>query len=314
MGNQIRTTLLLASLTALIVLIGNWLGGQQGMFVALLVAAGMNFFSYWFSDKIVLRMYNAQAVGAREAPELWGTVQTLCRRANLPMPKVYVIPQEAPNAFATGRNPEHAAVAVTEGLLKLMGREELMGVLAHELGHVRNRDILIGSIAATMAGAIMLLANMARWSAIFGGGRRDSEEGGGGGGGLALIAMSIVAPLAAMLIQMAISRSREYMADAAGASFAGSPQGLASALEKLGAYSKRLPMDASPATAHMFIVNPLSGRSLMSLFSTHPPLEERIARLRGGRFEGPRGTAEAGPPADRQAQARALWDKLSGKP
>ena len=313
MGNQIRTTLLLAALTVLIILIGNWFGGQQGMFVAFLVAAGMNFFSYWFSDKLVLRMYNAQAVGPQEAPELWGTVQMLCQRANLPMPKVYVIPQEAPNAFATGRNPEHAAVAVTEGLLKLMGREELMGVLAHELAHVRNRDILIGSIAATMAGAIMLLANMARWSAIFGGGRRDSEEGGGGGGGLALIAMSIVAPLAAMLIQMAISRSREYMADATGASFAGSPQGLASALEQLGAYSKRLPMDASPATAHMFIVNPLSGRSLMSLFSTHPPLEERIARLRGGRFEGPRGTEDARQPADRQAQARAMWDKLSGK-
>jgi heat shock protein HtpX len=312
MGNQIRTTLLLAALTALIVLIGNWLGGQQGMFVALLVAAGMNFFSYWFSDKIVLRMYNAQAVGAQEAPELWGTVQTLCQRANLPMPKVYVIPQEAPNAFATGRNPEHAAVAVTEGLLKLMGREELMGVLAHELAHVRNRDILIGSIAATMAGAIMLLANMARWSAIFGGGRRDSEEGGGGGGGLALIAMSIVAPLAAMLIQMAISRSREYMADATGASFAGSPQGLASALEQLGAYSKRLPMDASPATAHMFIVNPLSGRSLMSLFSTHPPLEERIERLRGGRFQGAQPPPDAGP-ADRQEHARAMWDHLSGK-
>jgi heat shock protein HtpX len=178
---------------------------------------------------------------------------------------------------------------------------------------VRNRDILIGSIAATMAGAIMILANMARWSAIFGGGRRDSEEG-GGGGGLALIAMSIVAPLAAMLIQMAISRSREYMADATGASFAGSPQGLANALEKLGAYSKRLPMDASPATAHMFIVNPLSGRSLMSLFSTHPPLEERIARLRGGRFEGPRGTEEASQSLDRQAQARAMWGKLSDKP
>jgi heat shock protein HtpX len=312
MGNQIRTTLLLVSLTALIVLIGRWFGGQQGMFVALLLAAGMNFFSYWFSDKIVLRMYNAQAVGPQEAPELFGTVQTLCRRANLPMPKIYVIPQEAPNAFATGRNPEHAAVAVTAGLLKLMSREELMGVLAHELSHVRHRDILIGSIAATMAGAIMLLANMARWSAIFGGFRRDSEE--GGGGGLALIAMSVVAPLAAMLIQMAISRSREFMADATGASFAGSPQGLASALEKLGAYSKRLPMAASPATAHMFIVNPLSGRSLMSLFATHPPLEERIARLRGGRFEGPRGTETVGHAPDRQAQARAMWDKLSGKP
>jgi heat shock protein HtpX len=277
----------------------------------LLVAAGMNFFSYWFSDKIVLRMYNAQEVGPQESPELYGMVQELCRRANLPMPKVYLIPQEAPNAFATGRNPEHAAVAVTEGLLKLMKREEIMGVLAHELAHVRNRDILIGSIAATMAGAIMMLADMARWSAIFGGGRRDGEEG-GGGGGLGLILMSILAPLGAMLIQMAISRSREYMADATGASFAGTPEGLARALEKLGAYSKRLPMNASPSTAHMFIVNPLSGRSLMSLFSTHPPLEERIARLRGQHFQGVQPPPGPGP-ADHQDQARAIWDRLSGK-
>jgi len=311
MGNQIRTTVLMALLTVMILLIGQWLGGRQGMVIALLVAAGMNFFSYWFSDKIVLRMYNAREVGPHDGPELYGMVQDLCRRANLPMPKVYVIPQEAPNAFATGRNPEHAAVAVTEGLLKRMSREEAMGVLAHELAHVRNRDILIGSIAATMAGAIMMLADMARWSAFFGGGRRDQEEG-GGGGGLGLILMSIIAPLAAMLIQMAISRSREYMADATGAGFAGTPEGLARALEKLGAYSKQLPMDASPATAHMFIVNPLSGRSLMSLFSTHPPLEERIARLRGQRFTSPQPPPDSGS-VDRQDQARAMWDRLSGK-
>ena len=311
MGNQIRTTVLMVLLTVLIMVIGQWVGGRQGMIIALVMAAGMNFFSYWFSDKIVLRMYNAQEVGPQESPELYGMVQELVRRANLPMPKVYVIPQDAPNAFATGRNPEHAAVAVTQGLLKLLNREEAMGVLAHELGHVRNRDILIGSIAATMAGAIMMLADMARWSAIFGGGHRDREEG-GGGGGLGLILMSILAPLGAMLIQMAISRSREYMADATGASFAGTPEGLARALEKLGAYSKQLPMDARPSTAHMFIVNPLSGRSLMSLFSTHPPLEERIARLRGQRFQS--APPPPGPgPADRQDPARAMWDRLSGK-
>jgi heat shock protein HtpX len=282
------------------------------MLIALVMAAAMNFFSYWFSDKIVLRMYNAREVGPHDGPELYGMVQELCRRAGLPMPKVYVIPQEAPNAFATGRNPEHAAVAVTEGLLQRMNREEAMGVLAHELAHVKNRDILIGSIAATMAGAIMMLADMARWSALFGGGHRNQEEGGGGGGGLGLILMSIIAPLAAMLIQMAISRSREYLADATGAGFAGTPEGLARALEKLGAYSKRLPMDASPATAHMFIVNPLSGRSLMSLFSTHPPLEERVARLRGQRFTSPQPPPDSGP-ADRQDRARATWDRLSGK-
>jgi heat shock protein HtpX len=311
MGNQIRTTLLMALLTVLILLIGQWLGGRQGMVIALVIAAGMNFFGYWFSDKIVLRMYHAREVGPQDAPELYDMVQALCRRAGLPMPKVYVIPQEAPNAFATGRNPQHAAVAVTEGLLKLMNREEAMGVLAHELSHVRNRDILIGSIAATLAGAIMVLADMARWSAIFGGGHRDREEG-GGPGGLGLILMSILAPLAAMLIQMAISRSREYMADASGAALAGNPEGLARALEKLGAYSKRLPMNASPSTAHMFIVNPLSGRSLMSLFSTHPPLEERIARLRGGRFQAVQPPPDS-EPSDRAARARAMWDRLSGK-
>jgi heat shock protein HtpX len=307
MGNQIRTTLLLGLLTGLIVLFGNWLGGRQGMLIALLVAAGMNFFSYWYSDKIVLKMYRAQEVGPQESPELYAIVQALCRRAGLPMPKVYVIPQASPNAFATGRNPQHAAVAVTEGLMRIMNREEITGVLAHELAHVRNRDILIGSIAATMAGAIMMLANMARWSAVLGGGQRGSGQ--SSGGGLGLIVMSIIAPLAAMLIQMAISRSREYLADAAGADFAGGPAGLASALEKLGAYSKRVPMEASPATSHMFIVNPLAGRSLMSLFSTHPPLEERIARLWGRPAQGT--PPPAGPTGS--DSARAMWERLSGK-
>jgi heat shock protein HtpX len=252
------------------------------MIIAFIFAAGMNFFSYWFSDKIVLKMYRAQEVTPQQAPEVYDMVQELARRAQLPMPKVYVIPQEAPNAFATGRNPQHAVVAVTEGLVKLMNREEVMGVLAHEMAHVKNRDILIGSIAATMAGAIMILGTMARWAAIFGGGSSDDDE--GGGGIIGLLVMAIIAPLAAMIIQMAISRSREYLADATGAAFAGHPEGLARALEKLGQYSKRLPMHANPSTAHstahMFIVNPLSGRSLMSLFSTHPPLEKRIERLR----------------------------------
>jgi len=282
MGNWFRTSLLMAAMTALIVFIGNLLGGQNGMIFAFILAIGMNFFSYWFSDKIVLKMYKAQEVTPSESPELHQIVSRLAQRANIPMPRIYIIPGDSPNAFATGRNPEHAVVAVTEGLLKLMNRDELEGVLAHELAHVKNRDILIGSIAATMAGAIMILANMARWSAFLGGGSSSDNQGGGRGlGGIGLIAMSILAPLAAMLIQMAISRSREYHADASGAEFAGHPNGLANALKKLGTYTKRLPMQASPQTAHMFIVNPLSGRSLMSLFSTHPPLEERIERLTG---------------------------------
>lgn len=277
MGNWFKTTLLLGVMTALIVFIGGLFGGQQGMILAFVLAIGMNFFSYWFSDKIVLKMYRATEVGPGEHPELYRMVSELADRAQLPMPKVYVIPKDSPNAFATGRNPEHAVVAVTEGLLRTMGRDEVKGVLAHELAHVKNRDILIGSIAATMAGAIMILATMARWTAFLGGG--DDEEG-GAFGAIGLIVMSILAPIAAMLIQMAISRSREYQADATGARFAGSPQGLAKALEKLGAYSRRIPMQANPSTAHMFIVNPLSGRSIMKFFSTHPPLEERIARLR----------------------------------
>jgi len=309
MGNQIRTTLLLAVMTALILWIGQYLGGRQGMLIALIFAAGMNFFSYWYSDKLVLKMYRAREVTPDQAPEIYGIVRQLTRQAGLPMPKLYVIPQQAPNAFATGRSPEHAAVAVTEGLLEIMDRDEIMGVLAHELAHVKNRDILIGSIAATMAGAIMMLATMARWSAIFGGGGGHDEEG-GRAGFIGLIAMSIIGPMAAMIIQMAISRSREYLADATGAGFVGHPEGLASALEKLGAYSKRIPMDANPSTAHMFIVNPLSGRSLMSLFSTHPPLEERIARLRGVQPPS-RGYEDRFGSDTKEARARATWDRLS---
>ena len=309
MGNKIRTTILLALMTALIIWIGQLFGGQQGMIIAFLVAAGMNFFSYWYSDKIVLKMYRAREVSRQQAPEVYEMVETLSRNAGLPMPKLCVIPKEAPNAFATGRNPEHAVVAVTQGLLNIMDRDEVMGVLAHELAHVKNRDILIGSIAATMAGAVIILANIARFSAIFGGrGLGDSRE---GGGVIGLIAMSILAPLAAMVIQMAISRSREYLADSTGAGFTGNPEGLARALDKLGRYSKKIPMDANPSTAHMFIVNPLSGRSLMSLFSTHPPLEERIARLRGN--SRPSSPVSESVEDNREARARAMWDRLSGK-
>jgi heat shock protein HtpX len=311
MGNRIRTTLLLAAMTAVILMIGQFLGGRQGMLIALVFAAGMNFFSYWFSDKIVLRMYGAREATPQSAPEVFEMVQALTQRAGLPMPRICVIPQEAPNAFATGRSPEHAVVAVTEGLLRLMDRREVMGVLAHELGHVKNRDILVGSIAATLAGAIMLLANMARWSAMFGGSRRNDSRG-GGLGAVGLIAMSLLAPLAAILIQMAISRSREYLADATGARFAGNAEGLASALEKLGAYSRRLPMDAHPSTAHMFIVNPLSGRSFMSLFATHPPLEERIARLRGSPPVGPDHRRPEEDAPNQTAAGSAFWDRLSG--
>jgi heat shock protein HtpX len=294
-------------MTALIIWIGQYFGGQQGMIIALLIAAGMNFFSYWFSDKIVLKMYRAQEVSPQQAPEVYEMVKSLIGPAGLPMPKIFMIPKEAPNAFATGRNPEHAVVAVTQGLLNIMDHDEVKGVLAHELAHVKNRDILIGSIAATMAGAIMVLANMARFSALFGGRGGDGDR---GGGAIGLIAMSIMAPFAAMIIQMAISRSREYLADSTGARFAGSPEGLARALEKLGQFSKRIPLNASPSTAHMFIVNPLSGRSMMSLFSTHPPLEERIARLRGEAVRVPQN--DSAPASDRrEEQAKAFWDRLS---
>ena len=304
MGNQIKTTVLLTLMTVFFMFIGNLLGGRQGLIIAFFFAAGMNLFSYWYSDKIVLRMYNAREATPGQAPELYGLVQDLASRAGLPTPKIYIIPQESPNAFATGRNPENAVVAVTEGLLKIMNQEELAGVLAHELAHVKNRDILIGSIAATMAGAIMMLASIARWSAIFGVGSDDNE----GMGGFGLIIMSILAPIAAVLIQTAISRSREYMADSSGARFAQNNEGLAKALEKLGAYSRKRPMDANPSTAHMFIVNPLSGQKMMSLFSTHPPLNDRIARLRG--YQAPKDAS--GPSGGMNLdQGKAFWDRLS---
>jgi heat shock protein HtpX len=262
-------------------LIGGWFGGQNGVVIAFFFAVVMNFGSYWFSDKIVLSMYHAKAVSEGEAPELYAMVKNLSLRASIPMPRVYIIPGDTPNAFATGRNEQHAVVAVTEGILRILSRDELEGVIAHELTHIRNRDILIGSIAATLAGAIVMLANMAQWAAMFGGGRDDDE--GGGSNIFSLILMAVLAPIAATLIQMAISRSREYLADAGGAQISGKPYGLAGALEKLSRASRAIPMNANPSTAHMFIVNPLTGRSLMNLFSTHPPIEERIARLRSMR-------------------------------
>jgi heat shock protein HtpX len=305
MGNQIRTIILLTVMTLFFMFIGQLLGGRQGLIIAFFFAVGMNFFSYWYSDKIVLRMYNAREVTPGQSPELYGIVQNLANRAGLPTPRIYIIPQESPNAFATGRNPENAVVAVTEGLLKIMNHDEISGVLGHELAHVKNRDILIGSIAATMAGAIMMLASIARWSAIFGGGSDDNE----GIGGFGLIVMSILAPIAAVLIQTAISRSREYMADDTGAHLAQNNEGLARALEKLGAYSDKRAMDANPSTAHMFIVNPLSGQKMMSLFSTHPPLNERIARLRGIQTPKSPSGYDRGMDPDR---GKAFWDRLSG--
>ncbi len=281
--NTVKTALLLGVLTGLLMLIGGFIGGRQGVMIAFVFAMIMNFGSYWFSDKLVLRMYNAQEVSENQAPELYRLVGDLAMRAQLPMPRVYIIPGETPNAFATGRNEHHAVVAVTEGLLRILNRDELEGVLAHELTHIKNKDMLIGSIAATLAGAIVMLANMAQWAAIFGGlGGRDSDEG-EGGGIFGMILMAILAPIAATIIQMAISRSREYMADDGGARISGKPYGLAGALEKLSRASQMVPMNANPSTAHMFIVNPLTGRSLMNLFSTHPPIEERIARLRSMR-------------------------------
>ena len=289
MSNTLKTTLLLGLLTGIILGIGQLFGGSQGLAIAFVFAVVLNFGSYWFSDKIVLAMYRAREVQSGEAPELYQIVQNLTLRAQLPMPRLYVIPTESPNAFATGRNPAHAAVAVTEGIMRIMNRDELEGVIAHELSHVKNRDILISSIAATLAGVIMMLANMARWAAIFGvGGRERDEE--GAGGLLGLILMSVLAPLAAMLIQMAISRSREYMADATGARISGSPLALASALEKLNRASQIVPMEARAESAHLFIMNPLSGKTVMKLFSTHPPIEERSARLRAMAY-GPRGAS-----------------------
>jgi len=281
MFNSFKTAMLLGALTGLILIIGQLFGGQQGLIIAFIFALIMNGGSYWFSDKIVLSLYRARELKYEDAPDLHGIVERLSQQAEIPKPRIYLIPSQNPNAFATGRNPDHAVVAVTEGILRLLNQDELQGVLSHELAHVKNRDILIGSIAATLAGVIMMLASMARWAALFGGFGRDDEE---GGGIVGLIAMAILAPIAAMLIQFAISRSREYLADETGARVSKNPQGLASALEKLSLASKRIRMEASPATAkataHIFIVNPFSGKSLMGLFSTHPSSEDRIRRLR----------------------------------
>ena len=284
--NQIKTFILMLVLTAIFLLVGNAIGGKSGMVYAFIFAAAMNFFAYWFSDKLVLRMYGAKQVSQSDAPELYQIVGELTNKASLPMPKVYVMENDTPNAFATGRNPEHAAVAVTTGILKILSKDELMGVIGHELSHVKNRDILVSTIAATMAGAIGMLARMGQFGALFGGGRSDGDEG-GRGNFIGVLIFSMIAAFAAILIQMAISRSREYMADEGGAHLS-HPLSLAKALGKLDMGAKRIPMDANPSTAHMFIVNPLSGGGVLSLFSTHPPIEERIARLeemaRAGRF------------------------------
>ena len=274
--NTLKTTFLMAVLTVLLVFVGASLGGQGGMMMAFIFALVMNGVSYWFSDKIVLRMYGAKEISADEAPKLRRIVEDLTLRARMPMPKLYLIPQEAPNAFATGRDEKHAAVAVTEGILQILDERELRGVLAHELSHVKNRDILIGTIAAAMAGAISMLANMAHWGMIFGGRSDDNRE---GGHPVVALAMIIIAPLAALLVQMAISRGREFGADATGATISGDPLSLVSALRKLDQGAQQVPMDANPATAHMFIVSPLTGGGLVTLFSTHPSMKERIRRL-----------------------------------
>ena len=282
MGNMFKTVFLLTALTLLLMFFGRYFGGQNGMFLALAFAAVMNFVSYFFSDKIALSMYRAQPVTREELPRAYAAVERLTQKIGIPMPKIYVIPTESPNAFATGRNPSHASVAVTHGILGLLNDEELEGVLAHELGHVNNRDILISSVAATIAGAITMLASMGRWAMLFGGyGGGDRDRRGSGGGGLAALFMLIVAPIAATLIQLAVSRSREYQADATGAHFTGNPYALASALQKLDTYSRRVPMQATPSTAHLFIIQPFLGMNFGSLFSTHPPIAKRIERLTG---------------------------------
>jgi heat shock protein HtpX len=282
MGNTFKTALLLTAMTLLLMVAGNAFGGQRGMLIALIFAGVMNFVSYFWSDKIALAMYRAQPVSREELPRVYNIVERLSQKVGLPMPKIYVIPTESPNAFATGRNPNHASVAVTQGILNLLNDEELEGVLAHELGHVRNRDILISSVAATIAGAITYLAHVAQWGMIFGGYGGDRDERRGGGGGLAGLLMIFLAPLAASLIQLAVSRSREYSADDTGAHWTGNPYALASALAKIDAYSRRVPLVASPSTAHLFIIAPLlSGVSFANLFSTHPPTAKRIERLTG---------------------------------
>lgn len=285
--NRLKTVILLATLTALFLWIGQQLGGPAGFRFALIFAFIMNFGSYWFSDKIVLRMYGAQPITESDAPELFSTVRNLATKMNIPMPKVYLIPQESPNAFATGRNPEHAAVAVTGGIMRLLSREELEGVLAHELGHVKNRDTLISTIAATIAGALSHLANMAMWGMMWGGGRRDSEDRGGGHPLIGLLGI-VLAPIAASLIQLAISRSREFMADETGANLTGNPLALAGALKKIEGWKREVPLEGgTPATAHLFIINPFSSEGLAHLFSTHPSTTERVRRLEEMAYRGP---------------------------
>ncbi|RJQ29010.1 MAG: protease HtpX [Peptococcaceae bacterium] len=277
--NTIKVFLLMGVLTIILVLIGQAVNGPSGALLFFFIALAMNFFGYYFSDKVAIKMTGSQPVSEKEAPELYSTVRNLTIRAGLPMPRLYITPSPQPNAFATGRNPAHSAVAVTEGLMRILNRSELEGVLAHELAHIKNRDILVGTIAAAMAGAITMIANMMQWGLIFGGFRGDDDEGGGALGMIGTLVMIILAPLAAMLIQMAISRSREYQADATGARVAGRPDGLAGALLKLEQASRQIPMQVNPATSHLFIVNPLSGATLAQLFSTHPPIEERVRRL-----------------------------------
>jgi heat shock protein HtpX len=278
--NRLKTVVLLAALAGVFIVIGGAIGGKSGATIALVIAIVMNFVSYWYSDKIVLKMYGAQEISENDDPRLFHMIQQLAMKAALPMPRVYIIPDEAPNAFATGRNPEHAAVAVTEGIMRLLSYEELAGVIGHELSHVKHRDILIQSIAATIGAAITYLAQIGQFSMLFGGGRSDDDEGGGGGSFITSILMIILAPIAAMLIQMAISRSREYMADDSGADICGHPMWLASALDKLRRGNEAIPMQhGDPATAHMFIVQPFFGGGIANLFSTHPPIEERIERL-----------------------------------
>src|ERR1700682_1080349 len=279
MGNTFKTAFLLTALTLLLMAIGRAFGGQTGMIWALIIATGTNFIAYFFSDKIALATYRAQPVTREQLPRVYSVVERITQKIGLPMPKIYVIPNESPNAFATGRNPQHASVAVTQGILNLLNDEELEGVLAHELGHVSNRDILISSVAATIAGAITMLASMGRWAMLFGGMGGENRD--RRGGGLSALFMLIVAPIAASLIQLAVSRSREYQADATGAHFTGNPYALASALQKLDAHSRRVPMQASPSTAHLFIIQPFLGMSFGSLFSTHPPIAKRIERLTG---------------------------------
>jgi heat shock protein HtpX len=281
MGNFLKTTVLLAAMTGLLLFVGDRLYGQRGMLIAFVIAAVMNFVSYFFSDKIALAMYSAQPVSQQDLPRLYAIVERLTQKMGYPMPKLFVIPTDSPNAFATGRNPSHASVAVTRGILSLLDEEELEGVLAHELGHVRNRDILISSVAATIAGAITMLARMGYYASLFGGYSSRDDDRGGRGGALGALLMLILAPIAATLIQLAVSRSREYGADETGARVTGNPYALARALQKLDAYSKRRPMLATPSTAHLFIVAPLAGVDFASLFSTHPPIAKRIERLTG---------------------------------